>query len=141
MKNESPTSKRDDRSAGNISLYGSGRADSRPAVATVGAISQATNYVANVSPSGHGDRADRESISGAGARWTAGLRALRYGVTPLTSNTDGSDEHELLPPDVEGPRWSPDGTKLSVVASNSQRLIFAGTVDPGRVGLCAVRES
>ena len=52
------------------------------------------------------------------------------GVTPFTSNTDGTDERQLLPPHAEGPRWAPDGTKLSVVASNSQGLIFAGTVNP-----------
>ncbi len=68
------------------------------------------------------------------APWPAGRLAYgRFdssGVTPFTSNTDGADERQLLPPHAEGPRWSPDGTKLSVVASNSQGLIFAGTVNP-----------
>ena len=46
-----------------------------------------------------------------------------------TADVDGGDERELLV-GAELPRWSPDGTKLSVVAERPQGLIFVGMINP-----------
>lgn len=46
-----------------------------------------------------------------------------------TADVDGGDERELLR-GAELPRWSPDGTKLSVVAEGPQGLVFVGLIDP-----------
>jgi Tol biopolymer transport system component len=50
-----------------------------------------------------------------------------------TANVDGGDERELLA-GAELPRWSPDGTKLSVVAEGSQGLVFVGVINPDGTG-------
>ena len=47
----------------------------------------------------------------------------------LTMNTDGTDTKPVLPAG-EGPRWSPDGRHISVVADNRQGRLFVGLVDP-----------
>jgi hypothetical protein len=52
------------------------------------------------------------------------------GVTPFTSNTDGTDERQLLPPDAELPAWAPNGLLISVVGHSPQGLVAAGTVKP-----------
>ena len=82
MKHESPTSRRDDRSASNVSLYGSGRADAGPVLDSGGGISHAANHAKNhasaISADALRSPANRGSISGAGAQWSAGLRALGF---------------------------------------------------------------
>ena len=45
-----------------------------------------------------------------------------------TSRVDGGDERELLV-DAELPRWSPDGTRLSVAAEGPQGPIFVGLIN------------
>ena len=55
-------------------------------------------------------------------------------VHAFTSNTDGTDEQALLSSVAEGPRWSPDGRRLSVVADNPQGLLFVGLVNPDGTG-------
>ena len=55
-------------------------------------------------------------------------------VHAFTSNTDGTDEQALLSSVAEGPRWSPDGRHLSVVADNPQGLLFVGLVNPDGTG-------
>lgn len=50
------------------------------------------------------------------------------GVTPFTSNTDGTDERQLVPPHAEQPAWAPNGLLLSVVVESPQGLVFVGTV-------------
>jgi Tol biopolymer transport system component len=52
------------------------------------------------------------------------------GVTPFTSNTDGTDERQLLPPSAEGPSWSPNGLVIAVALESPQGLLFSGTVNP-----------
>lgn len=52
------------------------------------------------------------------------------GTHVFTANTDGTDERELLPSIAEGPRFSPDGRRLAVVAQSPQKLTFFGLVDP-----------
>ncbi len=52
------------------------------------------------------------------------------GVTPLTSNTDGTDEQQLLPPSAEGPSWSPNGRLLALALTSPQGLLGTGTVKP-----------
>jgi Tol biopolymer transport system component len=47
----------------------------------------------------------------------------------FTMNPDGTETKPLLPTG-EGPRWSPDGRHLSVVANNRQGRLFVGLVDP-----------
>lgn len=47
----------------------------------------------------------------------------------FTMNPDGTDTKPLLPAG-EGPRWSPDGSRLSIVANNRQGRLFVGLVDP-----------
>lgn len=46
-----------------------------------------------------------------------------------TADVDGGNERELLA-GAEQPRWSPDGTKVSVVAEGPQGLIFVGLINP-----------
>lgn len=46
-----------------------------------------------------------------------------------TADVDGRDERELLV-GAELPRWSPDGTKISVAAEGPQGLIFVGVINP-----------
>jgi Tol biopolymer transport system component len=48
----------------------------------------------------------------------------------FTANTDGTNEKALLSSSAEGPRWSPDGRHLSVVAQSPQGLLFVGLVNP-----------
>ncbi|MEO6059088.1 MAG: hypothetical protein ABIQ05_03845 [Candidatus Limnocylindria bacterium] len=48
----------------------------------------------------------------------------------FSANPDGSDEEILLAFDAQGSRWSPDGTKLSVVVESPQGLVFIGMVNP-----------
>ena len=48
----------------------------------------------------------------------------------FSANPDGSDEQILLAFDAQGSRWSPDGTKLSVVVESPQGLVFIGLVNP-----------
>ncbi len=48
----------------------------------------------------------------------------------FSANPDGSDEQILLAFDAQGSRWSPDGTKLSVVVESPQGLIFIGMLNP-----------
>jgi Tol biopolymer transport system component len=47
-----------------------------------------------------------------------------------TANPDGSHEQQLLPTGAEGPRWSPDGTRIAVfphdVEGVSQRIVNPG---------------
>jgi Tol biopolymer transport system component len=56
-------------------------------------------------------------------------RAIGDKESPFTINPDGSDTKPLLPAGA-GPRWSPDGSRLSIVADNRQRRLFVGLVDP-----------
>lgn len=51
------------------------------------------------------------------------------GVLAFTANPDGTDEQPLLSQFAEGPRWSPDGSKLSVTLSSPQGLVFFGLVN------------
>ena len=46
-----------------------------------------------------------------------------------TADADGADERELFV-GAELPRWSPDGTMLSVVAEGPQGLIIVGVINP-----------
>ena len=55
-------------------------------------------------------------------------------VHAFTSNTDGTDEKALLSSIAEGPRLSPDGRHLSVVAESPQGLLFVGLVNPDGSG-------
>jgi Tol biopolymer transport system component len=52
------------------------------------------------------------------------------GTHVFTANTDGTDEQALLSQVAEGPRFSPDGRRLSVGVESPQRLIFFGLVNP-----------
>jgi Tol biopolymer transport system component len=45
----------------------------------------------------------------------------------FTMNTDGSDTKPL--PAGASPRWSPDGTRISIVGASPQGLVFVGVVD------------
>jgi WD40-like Beta Propeller Repeat len=56
------------------------------------------------------------------------------GTHAFTANTSGTDEQALLPSIAEGPRFSPDGRRLSVVVQSPQRLIFFGLVNPDGSG-------
>jgi TolB protein len=56
-------------------------------------------------------------------------RAIGDRESLFTTNTDGTDEKPLLPAGA-GPRWSPDGSRLSIAADNRQRRLFVGLVDP-----------
>jgi Tol biopolymer transport system component len=56
-------------------------------------------------------------------------RAIGDGESLFTMNPDGTDTRPLLPAG-EGPRWSPDGSRLSIVANNRQGRLFVGLVDP-----------
>jgi Tol biopolymer transport system component len=47
----------------------------------------------------------------------------------FTMNTDGT-ETKLLLAGGEGPRWSPDGDRISIAANNPQGRLFVGLVDP-----------
>ncbi len=57
------------------------------------------------------------------------MRAIGDLESPFTVNTDGTDTKPLLPAGG-GPRWSPDGSRLSIVADNRQGRLFVGLVDP-----------
>ena len=53
------------------------------------------------------------------------------GQTPFTSNTDGTDERQLMPPPAWGPRWAPNGLLFAVaVGEPPQELLVSGTVKP-----------
>jgi Tol biopolymer transport system component len=52
------------------------------------------------------------------------------GTHVFTAKSDGTDEKALLSSIAEGPRWSPNGRKLSVVADSPQKLLFVGLVNP-----------
>jgi Tol biopolymer transport system component len=52
------------------------------------------------------------------------------GTHVFTAKTDGTDETALVSSSAEGPRWSPDGRHLSVVAESPQGLVFVGLVNP-----------
>jgi Tol biopolymer transport system component len=56
-------------------------------------------------------------------------RAIGDRESLFTMNTDGTDTKPLLPAG-EGPRWSPDGSHLSIVANNRQGHLFVGLIDP-----------
>lgn len=52
------------------------------------------------------------------------------GLILYTAKPDGSDERTLLPQGPEQPRWSPDGSRISVVGESPQGLVFVGLVNP-----------
>src|SRR5215210_2980851 len=52
------------------------------------------------------------------------------GVTSFTSNTDGTDEREILPPPAEGASWAPNGLLLAVILFSPAGLLSTGTVKP-----------
>ncbi len=56
------------------------------------------------------------------------------GVTAFTASTDGTGEQALLSGNAEGPRWSTDGRRLSVVVESPQGLVFAGVVNADGTG-------
>ena len=58
-------------------------------------------------------------------RWDAGFdEPLLFTVKP-----DGTDRRPLLSERAEGPRWSPDGSRLSVIVTSPQGLVFVGVVN------------
>jgi len=56
------------------------------------------------------------------------------GTHVFTANTDGTDEHALLPSIAEGPRFSPDGRRIAVATENPQGLLFLALVNPDGSG-------
>src|SRR5689334_6727124 len=46
-----------------------------------------------------------------------------------TANPDGSQERQLLPSGAEGPRWSPDGSRIAVFPHDVDN-VSARIVDP-----------
>jgi Tol biopolymer transport system component len=58
-------------------------------------------------------------------RWDTGFdEPLLFTVKP-----DGTDRRPLLSERAEGPRWSPDGSKLSVIATSPQGVLFVSMIN------------
>lgn len=69
------------------------------------------------------------------APWPVGRlvygRFAAAGQTPFTSNTDGTEERQLMPPPAWGPRWAPNGLQFAVAVGEPPReLLVSGTVKP-----------
>ena len=58
------------------------------------------------------------------------IREIEDRGSLFTINPDGTDTTSLKLPVGAGPRWSPNGRHILVVANNRQGRLFAGVVDP-----------
>jgi Tol biopolymer transport system component len=56
------------------------------------------------------------------------------GTHVFTANIDGTNEQALLPSIAEGPRFSPDGRRISVVTEDPEGLLYLALVNPDGSG-------
>lgn len=93
------------------------------------AISQSPERTAPAGASIPADTASLAPLPGERLVWWGSPFDSRE-IAVFTANPDGSDVLVVLAFDAQGSRWSPDGTKLSVVVESPQGLVFIGLVNP-----------